>query len=102
MPATKAQQGPRDETLIEYNDGGKRLGFGEPARVRSLVTAEWRLTIYRHQDWGELYDLKRDPSETNNLWDSEDHQDTRARLTNRLVHHLISQMDESPQADRLA
>ena len=102
LPATKAQDGPRHEALIEYNDGGKRLGFEEPARVRSLVTAEWRLTIYRDQDWGELYDLKADPNETNNLWDSADHQDTRAHLTNRLAHHLIAQMDESPYADRLA
>ena len=102
LPATKAQDGPRHEALIEYNDGGKRLGFEEPARVRSLVTAEWRLTIYRDQDWGELYDLKADPNETNNLWDSADHQDKRAHLTNRLAHHLIAQMDESPYADRLA
>jgi arylsulfatase A-like enzyme len=102
LPATKAQDGPRHEALIEYNDGGKRLGFEEPARVRSLVTAEWRLTIYRDQDWGELYYLKADPNETTNLWDSADHQDTRAHLTNRLAHHLIAQMDESPYADRLA
>jgi arylsulfatase A-like enzyme len=102
LPAIKAQDGLRREALIEYNDGGKRLGFEEPARVRSLVTAEWRLTIYRDQDWGELYDLKADPNETDNLWDTADHQDTRAHLTNRLAHHLIAQMDESPCADRLA
>jgi len=102
LPAIKAQDGLRHEALIEYNDGGKRLGFDEPARVRSLVTAEWRLTIYRDQDWGELYDLKADPNETDNLWDTADHQDTRAHLTNRLAHHLIAQMDESPCADRLA
>ena len=102
LPAIKAQDGLRHEALIEYNDGGKRLGFEEPARVRSLVTAEWRLTIYRDQDWGELYDLKADPNETDNLWDTADHQDTRAHLTNRLAHHLIAQMDESPCADRLA
>jgi hypothetical protein len=46
--------------------------------------------------------LKADPNETTNLWDSADHQDTRAHLTNRLAHHLIAQMDESPYADRLA
>lgn len=102
LPAIKSQDGSRDEALIEYNDGGKRLGFEEPARVRSLVTARWRLTIYRDQEWGELYDLQADPNETNNLWDSMDHQDTRAYLTNRLAHHLIAQMDESPLADRLA
>jgi arylsulfatase A-like enzyme len=102
LATTKSQNGHRDEALIEYNDGGKRLGFAEPARVRSIVTSDWRLTIYRDQDWGELYDLKNDIAETHNLWDSADHQDTRAQLTNRLAHHLMAQMDESPQADRLA
>jgi arylsulfatase A-like enzyme len=102
LATTKSQNGHRDEALIEYNDGGKRLGFAEPARVRSIVTSDWRLTIYRDQDWGELYDLKNDIAETHNLWDSADHQDTRAHLTNRLAHHLMAQMDESPQADRLA
>ena len=102
LPATRSQDGPRDEALIEYNDGGKRLGFEEPARVRALLTAEWRLTIYRDQDWGELYDVANDPAETHNLWDSLAHQDIKAHLTNRLAHHLIAQMDESPQADRLA
>ncbi len=102
LPATKAQDGPRSEVLIEYNDGGKRLGFEKPSRVRSLLTPDWRLTMYRDQDWGELYDLQNDPKETHNLWDSADHQGTRAHLTDRLVHHLIAQMDESPLADRIA
>jgi arylsulfatase A-like enzyme len=102
LPATQSKAGPRTEALIEYNDGGNRLGFVKPSRVRSLVTSEWRLTVYRDQDWGELYDLKNDPNETNNLWESVDHQSIRAHLTNRLTHHLIAQMDESPQADRIA
>ncbi len=102
LPATQSGEGPRQETLIEYNDGGKRLGFDQPARVRALVTPEWRYTVYRDQDWGELYDLKTDPSETENLWDSPQHKDMRAHLAERLNHHLIAQMDESPLSDRLA
>jgi len=102
LPAIQGAEGPRSETLIEYNDGGSRLGFNPPARVRSLVTHDWRYTVYRDQDWGELYDLRGDPNETENLWDSPDHQGIRAQLSERLVHHLIAQMDESPQADRLA
>ena len=102
LPATLGDAGPRDEVLIEYNDGGQRLGFTNPARVRSLVTPEWRYTVYRDQSWGELYDLKEDPSETQNLWDSAQHQKVRAHLSERLTHHLIAQMDESPQASRLA
>jgi arylsulfatase A-like enzyme len=102
LRATQGEKGPRSEALIEYNDGGRRLGFTEPARVRSLVTADWRFSMYRDHPWGELYDLKNDPNETANLWDSAEHQKIRANLSERLVHHLIAQMDESPQADRIA
>ncbi len=92
----------REELLIEYNDGGSRLGFEEAARVRSLVTKEWRYTIYKDQDWGELYDLNNDPNETHNLWLSEDHFKIRAHFADRMNHHLTAQMDESPLSDRIA
>lgn len=102
LAATSGEDGPRNEALIEYNDGGNRLGFDPPARVRALVTRRWRYTVYRDQPWGELYDLENDPNETRNLWDSPAHQNIRASLSERLIHHLIAQMDESPQADRIA
>ena len=102
LPATKGEAGPRSEALIEYNDGGSRLGFEAPARVRSLVTDRWRYSVYRDQPWGELYDLENDPNETHNLWDDEAHKEIRAYMSERLSHHLIAQMDESPMSDRLA
>ncbi|MEM9969469.1 MAG: sulfatase-like hydrolase/transferase, partial [Pseudomonadota bacterium] len=102
LPAARGGDGARTEALIEYNDHDARLGFSSPARVRALVTGRWRHTMYRDQDWGELYDLQNDPNETHNLWDSPDHRETRAYFTERLAHHLIAQMDESPQADRIA
>ena len=102
LGAAEGGAGPRKEALIEYNDGGARLGFERPARVRALVTPEWRYTVYRDQDWGELYDLRADPQETENLWESAAHKEVRAHLSERLTHHLIAQMDESPRADRLA
>ena len=102
LPVTTGVDGQRKEALIEYNDGSKRLGFEEPARVRSLVTADWKYTVYRDQPWGELYNVRNDPDETENLWDSPEHQATRAKLSERLNHHLIAQMDESPHADRAA
>ncbi|MGX9355807.1 sulfatase family protein [Roseobacteraceae bacterium S113] len=102
LGATRGGEGPREETLIEYNDGGKRLGFDRPARVRALVTPEWRYTIYAGEDWGELYDLRNDPGETHNLWDSAAHKDIRAHFSERMAQHLIAQMDESPLSDRVA
>jgi arylsulfatase A-like enzyme len=101
-PVLEGADTVRDEVLIEYNDGGKRLGFETPSRVRALVTPQWRYTIYGGQDWGELYDLVNDPTESHNLWDHPDHFATRAHLSERMNHHLTAQMDESPFADRMA
>ena len=92
----------REDVLIEYNDGGSRLGFEKPARVRAVVSQRWRYTMYLDQDWGELYDLKNDPNESHNLWDAEKYKAVRAELSERLNHHLTRQMDESPKANRLA
>ena len=101
-PIIEGEKCIRDELLIEFNDGGCRLGFKKAARVRSLITSHWRYTLYLDQDWGELYDLQNDPDETNNLWDSESHFAMRAELSERLNHHLVTQMDESPLSDRIA
>jgi arylsulfatase A-like enzyme len=93
---------PRDALLIEHHDGGARMGFTEPARVRCLLTDRWRLTVYKNEEWGELYDRKSDPGETSNLWSDAEHSSVRAELTGRLIHEMISAMEESPRAKRLA
>jgi len=92
----------RADLLVEYNDGLPRLGFERPARVRALITPTHRLTLYRDQDWGELYDLGADPDETHNLWETPEAREVRHALTLRLAHRLTGLMDESPRAIRLA
>lgn len=92
----------RENLLIEFNDGFARDGFDVPARVRSVINPNWQLSVYKNQSWGELYDLKHDPQQTHNLWDSSQHQSIRAELHEILVQELIGQMDESPQSSRLA
>ena len=102
LDAVSGADGLRHDLLVEYNDGGARLGFEKASRVRSVVTDRWRYTLYLDQDWGELYDLENDPSETHNLWDVPAFAAERARLSERLNHLLTAQMDESPLSDRLA
>ena len=92
----------RHETMIEFNDGAAKFGFEKPARVRSLITHDWRISMYRDQSWGELYDLNNDPNETTNLWDDAEFRDIRLEMTERLAHQLMHQMDESPLPQRLA
>lgn len=92
----------RTELLVEYNDGGARIGFESPARVRSLITENYRFTFYLDQEWGELYDLKGDPDETHNLWDHPKYENIKAKLSIDLIQSLTGLMDESPQSKRLA
>lgn len=95
-------EGLRQSVFIEYNDGLARSGFEKPARVRSVVTQDWQLSVYKDQDWGELYDRRTDQRQTHNLWDDADHAGVRAKMFELLTAHLINQMDESPRSERLA
>ncbi|MGB7303015.1 MAG: sulfatase-like hydrolase/transferase [Burkholderiaceae bacterium] len=92
----------RDELLVEFNDVTARLGFEEPARVRSLINERWRYTIYGGLSWGELYDRQNDPDETHNLWDDPQYRTIRGELAERLAYQLTNLMDESPLSERAA
>jgi len=47
---------------------------------QTLITADWRLTIYpRRSDWGELFDRRADPGEHRNLFHDPDTADVRDR-----------------------
>ena len=55
--------GVRDHVIVENRH--------EPTRVhlRTYVDERYKITVYRDQPYGELFDLEQDPGETNNLWD---------------------------------
>ena len=78
------------------------MGFTKPAWVRTLHKDHWRLTIYKGESWGELYDRRGDPDESNNLWDDPAHAKIRAALTEQLVHEMMDLVDQSPRALRRA
>ena len=71
----------RSELLIEFNDAVARVGFSSAARVRTLLTRHYRITCYKGEDWGELYDLQRDPNECRNVWDDPDYARVKTKAT---------------------
>lgn len=91
-----AQSLARDSLLVEEEGQRIYLGFPSRSRVRTLVTARYRLSIYDGVDWGELYDLREDPDELVNLWDEPGARSLRAELTLQLARQMLHHADTSP------
>ena len=63
-------------------------------RLRTLVTDRYRITHYAGQPYGELYDLKEDPDEFVNLWDTD--LETRKALLVQLLDEVSGNIPWEP------
>jgi arylsulfatase A-like enzyme len=88
-----------EEILIEEEGQRPQPGFETRVRMRSLVTERHRISVYDGKDWGEIYDLERDPDEMVNLWDDAA---LRAGLIERLLRKMIALSDTSPNPTAVA
>ena len=70
----------RDEVLVEFRHQPTRL------QLRTLITQRHKLTVYRDQSYGELFDLEDDPDERINRWDAPEYADAKAELFQRFVN----------------
>ena len=102
LGALAGATGVRDRLVIEHEDTQRRMNFPRAAVVRTLLTATHRLTVYRGEEWGELYDLRQDPGELRNLWDDPANAGEKARLIDALMREMLENVDESPRARRRA
>jgi arylsulfatase A-like enzyme len=102
LPLIASGAAPYEDVLIE--EEGQRMGVGLPtrARVRSLVTARHRLTLYDGVDWGELYDRENDPDESFNLWNEPGAQSIRAEMLLRLARKMLAYTETSPNPTAVA
>ncbi len=68
-------------------------------KTRSLITDEWRITIFR--EYGELFNLKEDPDEMNNLWDDESLKDIKLELILKLMRKNLQKAESHVKRDCL-
>ena len=86
----------RDHVLVEYTTQYPYLGLDDLVTVSTLIDRRWRISVWQNRDWGELYDLSRDPHELRNLWEDPATAGVRETMLRRLVHALQNHADTSP------
>lgn len=58
--------------------------------MRTFITARYKITIHHNREYGELYDLSKDPGEYVNLWDKTEYRDLKSMLLLRFLHAEMS------------
>ena len=104
MPIIRGDADPHDREAMLIEEEGQRihLGFSVTSGVRTLMTKQWRMSVYGGAAWGELYNLASDPDEASNLWDDPANAAVRAQLVEQLMRKSPDLTDISPMPTRVA
>jgi arylsulfatase A-like enzyme len=84
---TGRSPGARDHIVVENHHQPTTI------HLKTYVDERYKLTVYYHRDYGELFDLQQDPGEVHNLWDDKAFADLKARLVMKL---LFAEMGNEP------
>ncbi len=87
----------RDDIYSEYYNASVMFKEPDPRAYLTMVRTEsHKLVVVHGLDGGELYDLERDPGESDNLWDDPKYQDEKVPLLKRLCDRVAWTMDPLP------
>ena len=53
--------------------------------LRTLITDRYKMTVYRHPTYGELFDLQDDPHEISNKWDDPSYTEIKSSLMHQFI-----------------
>lgn len=82
--------------LVEEDSQRSMIGFERLQRVRTVVTDRYRMSLRQGEQWGELYDLEKDPNETVNLFDNPEAASIKAELSMIMLRKTIELQDQAP------
>ncbi|TAL81181.1 MAG: sulfatase [Candidimonas sp.] len=91
----------RESVLVEEEGQRIALGFANRVRMRTLITAQHRLSVYDGVEWAEIYDHQNDPWEYDNLWAQASDKTVR-ELMEQMIRATITLSETSPYAKNVA
>jgi arylsulfatase A-like enzyme len=84
----------RDHVRCEYFDA---VDLPDHTYATMLRNDRWKLVVYHGKGVGELYDLKNDPDEFENLWDASSARDIKAELLLLSYDEAVRSMNHGPE-----
>ncbi len=78
----------RHWAIVENHHGYRRF------HMRTYVGQRYKITVYRHGDEGELFDLQEDPQERHNLWSEPNALGIKARLLHDFLQATLQMEPE--------
>ncbi len=102
MPLIRDDEGARgkESVLLQEREAPDLSARGlQPDDVNQwgLRTHDWKLIHYPGEEYGELYDLRSDPGEFDNLWAEETHRAQRREMERMLLDRLMLAQDPLPE-----
>ncbi len=77
----------RDHVIVENQHQPTTMN------MRTYIDMRYKITVHFNREYGELYDLERDPGEYVNLWDKPEHQTLKNDL---LLKFIYGEMAKAP------
>jgi uncharacterized sulfatase len=67
----------------------------EPTTIhlKTYIEKRYKITVYYRREYGELFDLEKDPMEFNNLWDDPEYKELKHELIQKI---LFAEMEKEP------
>ncbi|MBS1854583.1 MAG: sulfatase [Acidobacteria bacterium] len=85
----------RDSIYSEHFDSS--FLYDPPPMGACIRTGRYKLAYFRNLGTGELYDLRKDPGEVENLWASPGAKDVRQEMMETLMARMIDTVDPLPE-----
>ena len=70
----------RDHVIVENQHQPTTMN------LRTYINQRYKMTVHYNHEYGELYDLEKDPGEHENLWDKPEHQDLKRDILLKFIH----------------
>ena len=85
----------RDSAITSYDAHDRGIN------IKSMRTNRYKLVVFEGEQYGELYDLEKDPEEFHNRFIDPDYSQIRSQLFEKLCHRLIHDQDPLPERKAL-